>query len=80
MTAVTGTEKEVMHFCEQLERICAKQREFSTHLEELIELLMLPSEDVLRILKGLLVPMDQEVDSLLLSLGTLRLKSAQEAT
>ena len=80
MTAVIGTEKEVMHLCERLEHICAQQREFSVLLEELIELLMLPSEDVLRILKGLLVPMDQEVDSLILSLGTLRLKSSREAT
>ena len=80
MTAMTATEKEVMYFCELLESISAKQREFLTLLEETIELLMLPSEDVLRLLKGLLVPMDQEVDSLILSLGTLRLKSAREAT
>jgi hypothetical protein len=57
-SSVLATESEAEEFLSLLSDICSKQKAISAALDQLILLLQLPSEDVLRVLQGLLIPMD----------------------
>ena len=57
-SSVIATESEADEFLNLLSAICSRQKEISVALDQLILLLQMPSEDVLRVLRGLLIPMD----------------------
>lgn len=69
MSALIATDSEADEFLNLLSEICSKQKNVSALLDELVLLLQLPSEDVLRILRELLIPMDQEMNNLNLVLA-----------
>ena len=77
MSAVIATDTEAEQFLSLLAQICAQQKTISAQLDELILLMQLPSEDVLRVLRELLIPMDQTMNSLNLALVTRFLSAAK---
>jgi len=63
-SSIQATESDTSKFLSVLETICAQQKTICTQLDELTLLMRLPSESVLRVLRGLLIPMGQNMDQL----------------
>ena len=62
--SIQATESDTSRFLSVLETICAQQKTICMQLDELTLLMQLPSESVLRVLQGLLIPMGQNMDRL----------------
>jgi hypothetical protein len=63
-SSIQATESDTSRFLSALETICEQQKTICIQLDELILLMQLPSESVLRVLQGLLMPMSQVMDKL----------------
>lgn len=57
-SSVIATESEAEECLSLLSEICSKQKAISVALDQLVLLLQMPSEDALRVLQGLLIPLD----------------------
>jgi hypothetical protein len=79
MSSVIANDSEAEEFLSLLSEICSKQRKVSALLDELVLLLQMPSEDVLRILRELLIPLDQEMDNVNLSIARQLLPASSPA-
>lgn len=62
--SIQASEDDTTRFLNALETISAQQRTICALLDELILLMQMPSESVLKVLEGLLLPMDQEMANL----------------
>jgi hypothetical protein len=62
--SIQASEGDTTRFLSALETISVQQRTICALLDELILLMQMPSESVLKVLEGLLLPMDQEMASL----------------
>ncbi len=69
MSSVIANDSEAEEFLSLLSEICSQQRKVSAALDELVLLLQMPSEDVLRVLRGLLIPLDQEMGNVNLAIA-----------
>jgi hypothetical protein len=69
MSSVIANDSEADEFLSLLSGICSQQRKVSAALDELVLLLQMPSEDVLRVLRGLLIPLDQEMGNVNLAIA-----------
>ncbi len=69
-SSIQATEADTSRFLSALETICAQQKTICMQLDELTLLMRLPSESVLRVLQGLLIPMGQNMDRLAKDLKT----------
>nr|WP_017461395.1 hypothetical protein [Dyella ginsengisoli] len=69
MSSVIANDSEAEEFLNLLSAICSRQRKVSAALDELVLLLQMPSEDVLRVLRGLLIPLDQEMGQVNLAIA-----------
>lgn len=67
-SSINASEADTTKFLKLLEAICEQQRIISEQLNELRLLMQLPSEDVLRVLEGLLIPMGQNMTGLVVEL------------
>lgn len=67
-SSILATESDTSRFLSALETICAQQKTICMQLDELTLLMQLPSESVLRVLQGLLIPMGQNMDRLAVDL------------
>lgn len=67
-SSIQATETDTTRFLSALETICAQQKIICMQLDELTLLMQLPSESVLRVLQGLLIPMSQNMDLLAIDL------------
>jgi hypothetical protein len=63
-SSIQATENDTSRLLSALETICAQQKTICMQLDELTLLMQLPSESVLRVLQGLLIPMGQNMDRL----------------
>jgi hypothetical protein len=63
-SSIRATDSDTSRFLSALETICAQQKTICMQLDELALLMRLPSESVLRVLQGLLIPMSQNMDKL----------------
>ncbi len=61
MSSIQATEESTTEFLALLETISAEQKMICSLLDELIQLMQMPSEPVLKILAGLLSPMQMQV-------------------
>lgn len=73
--SIQATEEDTTRFLNVLEAISAEQLTICALLDELILLMQMPSESVLKVLEGLLIPMGQNMEEL-----TTELKSQLTAT
>jgi hypothetical protein len=76
MSSITATDSEAESFLLALEQICAQQKIISAQLDELILLMQMPSEDVLRILRELLIPLGQDSSQVSMALMSTFLPAA----
>jgi hypothetical protein len=70
MSSIQATESDTSSFLKLLETISAQQLTICRQLDELTLLMQMPSESVLRVLQGLLIPMGQNMDQLTTELRT----------
>lgn len=70
MSSIQATESDTSSFLKLLETISAQQLTICRQLDELTLLMQMPSESVLRVLQGLLIPMGQNMDQLTMELRT----------
>ena len=68
--SIHATEEDTTRFLNVLEAISAEQLTICALLDELILLMQMPSESVLKVLEGLLIPMAQNMDELTTELQT----------
>ena len=61
MSSIHATEEEASTFLGLLESISEQQLTICAQLDELILLMQMPSESVLKVLEGLLLPMNQSM-------------------
>ena len=64
MSSIQATEGDTSRFLRMLETISEQQATICAQLDELTLLMQMPSESVLRVLQGLLLPMGQEMGRL----------------
>lgn len=62
--SIQATEEDTTRFLNVLEAISAEQLTICALLDELILLMQMPSESVLKVLEGLLIPMGQNMEEL----------------
>ena len=60
-SSIQATDDDTTKFLSVLEAISAQQKTICAQLDELILLMQMPSESVLKVLEGLLRPMDQNM-------------------
>lgn len=70
MSSIQATESDTSSFLKLLETISAQQLTICRQLDELTLLMRMPSESVLKVLQGLLIPMGQNMDQLTTELRT----------
>jgi hypothetical protein len=70
MTAIQATEEDTSKFLSVLVAISEQQAIICKQLDELRLLMQLPSESVLKVLEGLLIPMGQSMEGLTTALKT----------
>ncbi|MET3132801.1 hypothetical protein AAKU55_003081 [Oxalobacteraceae bacterium GrIS 1.11] len=70
MSSIQATDSDTSRFLSALETICGQQKTICMQLDELTLLMQLPSESVLRVLQGLLIPMSQNMEKLATDLKT----------
>lgn len=68
--SIQATEEDTTRFLNVLEAISAEQLTICALLDELILLMQMPSESVLKVLEGLLIPMGQNMEELTTKLKT----------
>lgn len=68
--SIQATEEDTTRFLNALEAISAEQLTICALLDELILLMQMPSESVLKVLEGLLIPMGQNMEELTTELKT----------
>ena len=68
--SIQATENDTTRFLNVLEAISAEQLTICALLDELILLMQMPSESVLKVLEGLLIPMGQNMEELTTELKT----------
>lgn len=68
--SIQATEEDTTRFLNVLEAISAEQLTICALLDELILLMQMPSESVLKVLEGLLIPMGQNMEELTTELKT----------
>jgi hypothetical protein len=61
MSSIQATDSDTSRFLNALETISEQQTTICAQLDELTLLMQLPSESVLRVLQGLLLPMGQNM-------------------
>jgi hypothetical protein len=59
--SIQATEEDTTRFLSVLEAISSEQKSICALLDELILLMQMPSESVLKVLQGLLLPMGQSM-------------------
>lgn len=64
MSSIQATDSDTSRFLNALETISEQQATICAQLDELTLLMQLPSESVLRVLQGLLLPMGQNMREL----------------
>lgn len=64
MSSIQATDHDISRFLSVLETISAQQKTICAELDELILLMLLPSESVLRVLQNILAPMGQDMERL----------------
>jgi len=64
MSSIQASEDDTTKFLNLLNLICERQKTICKLLDELMILLDMPSEDVLRVLQRLLTPMGRDMDQL----------------
>ena len=69
-SSIQATEEDTTKFLSVLESISAEQKTICALLDELILLMQMPSESVLKVLEGLLIPMGQNMTTLTTKLKT----------
>jgi len=69
-SSIQATEEDTTKFLSALESISAEQKTICALLDELILLMQMPSESVLKVLEGLLIPMGQNMTTLTTALKT----------
>ncbi|WDN17631.1 hypothetical protein LL930_24040 (plasmid) [Xanthomonas oryzae] len=69
-SSIQATEEDTTRFLSVLENISQEQKTICALLDELILLMQLPSESVLKVLEGLLLPMGQNMVDLTSELKT----------
>ncbi|KNH09809.1 hypothetical protein BRCH_04454c [Candidatus Burkholderia brachyanthoides] len=69
-SSIQATEEDTTKFLSVLENISQEQRNICALLDELILLMQMPSESVLKVLEGLLLPMGQNMVELTEGLKT----------
>lgn len=68
--SIQATEEDTTRLLNVLEAISAEQLTICALLDELILLMQMPSESVLKVLEGLLIPMGQNMEELTTELKT----------
>lgn len=68
MSSIQATDSDTTKFLELLVKISEQQKINCKLLDELMQLLDMPSEDVLKVLARLLVPMGRDMDELVQNL------------
>ena len=68
--SIQATEEDTTRFLNVLEAISSEQLTICALLDELILLMQMPSESVLKVLEGLLIPMGQNMEELTTELKT----------
>ena len=63
-SAIQATESDTTQFLNLLEKISGQQQNICKALDELLLMMELPSTDVLKVLAGLLAPMNRDMDKL----------------
>ena len=63
-SAIQATESDTTEFLSLLERISGQQQNICKALDELLLMMEMPSTDVLKVLAGLLAPMNRDMDKL----------------
>lgn len=63
MSFIDATEQEALALSQKLANICAAQANICEQLDQLILLMKMPSEPVLKVLEGLLIPINIELDT-----------------
>ncbi|PHN37188.1 hypothetical protein BKM25_23075 [Pseudomonas avellanae] len=61
MSSIQATPEETTQFLKLLERISKEQLTICEHLDELVLLMQMPSENVLEVLDALLIPMGVDI-------------------
>ncbi|CEH39088.1 hypothetical protein [Xanthomonas euvesicatoria] len=69
-SSIQATEEDTTRFLSVLENISQEQKTICALLDELILLMQMPSESVLKVLQGLLLPMGQNMVDLKSELKT----------
>ncbi|WP_218618513.1 hypothetical protein [Xanthomonas oryzae] len=69
-SSIQATEEDTTRFLSVLENISQEQKTICALLDELILLMQMPSESVLKVLEGLLLPMGQNMVDLTSELKT----------
>jgi hypothetical protein len=69
-SSIQATEEDTTKFLSVLENISQEQKTICALLDELILLMQMPSESVLKVLEGLLLPMGQNMVDLTSELKT----------
>jgi len=70
MSSVQATNEEASTFLGLLESISEQQLTICAQLDELILLMQMPSESVLKVLEGLLLPMQQNMSDIATTLAS----------
>ncbi len=68
MSSIQATDSDTTKFLELLVKISEQQKTICKLLDELMQLLDMPSEDVLKVLARLLAPMGRDMDELVQNL------------
>ncbi len=61
MSSILATDSDTSRFLNVLEKISEQQAAICAQLDELTLLMQMPSESVLRVLQGLLLPINQDI-------------------
>lgn len=61
MSYIEASEQEALALSQKLANICAAQANICEQLDQLLLLMKLPSEPVLKVLEGLLIPMNKDL-------------------
>ncbi|MBA5687226.1 hypothetical protein H3H39_09245 [Duganella sp. LX47W] len=70
MSSIQANDSDTSAFLTALTRISDQQKTICAQLDELLLLMQLPSESVLQVLRGLLLPMNSNIDVLVTTLQT----------
>ncbi len=64
MSSIQATDPDTSRFLSVLAEISSQQKTICAQLDELLLLMQLPSESVLQVLHGLLIPLNTNMDAL----------------